>query len=219
MLHQGILSSLNAAGRRDHHCWYNQDWVRYTQSDPVGMAGGINLYRYVRNNPLLSVDPLGLFESGDVIWRCCANGCDVVTVFNDPTPSNDCDNYGGSAPDVFGFGPSDSCDECEGTAEVVQLNGPADPYGGCYILGKVPGSGASQAELMNRFQNDWRIDEGNPPWGYGPDEALCYDLSNTLAGLSSRYFNPSDPANLFPPRDLRWWRDQAEPLQCMIPAH
>jgi hypothetical protein len=39
--------------------------------DPIGIAGGINLYRYCGNNPVLYVDPRGLVKGdlGEALWN------------------------------------------------------------------------------------------------------------------------------------------------------
>lgn len=40
--------------------YYDQNTGRWTQEDPIGIAGGVNLYSYVGNNPATFSDPFGL---------------------------------------------------------------------------------------------------------------------------------------------------------------
>ena len=42
--------------------YYDPKVGRFISKDPIGLAGGINLYSYVGNNPVNFVDPLGLWR-------------------------------------------------------------------------------------------------------------------------------------------------------------
>ena len=41
---------------------------QYTQPDPIGLAGGLNRFSYVGNNPVNFIDPLGLCIDNERHW-------------------------------------------------------------------------------------------------------------------------------------------------------
>jgi len=69
--------------------YYDAQVGRFIKEDPIGMAGGLNLYAYVGGNPVTGVDPEGTWvvnAVGGIIGGiaggigACLDGCDLTDV-------------------------------------------------------------------------------------------------------------------------------------------
>jgi len=48
--------------------YYRADLARFISMDPLGIAGGVNLYAYANGDPMRFLDALGLCAGGDQLW-------------------------------------------------------------------------------------------------------------------------------------------------------
>ncbi len=63
--------------------WYDAQLGRFTSEDPIGLAGGLNYFAYVRNNPPNSTDPYGLYDI-DVHYYLTYYLAKATGCFSDP---------------------------------------------------------------------------------------------------------------------------------------
>jgi len=68
-IHSSVVNNIRFPGQYydqetefhyNYHRYYDPQTGRYLTPDPIGLAGGMNLYAYVGNDPVNGVDPTGL---------------------------------------------------------------------------------------------------------------------------------------------------------------
>jgi len=66
-VHEGQYDIIAFSGSTNYHRYYDPRTGRCLTPDPIGQAGGINLFDYALNNPINNTDPEGLFAWGSVL--------------------------------------------------------------------------------------------------------------------------------------------------------
>ena len=99
--------------------YYDPHLRRFIQTDPIGYAGGMNLYAYVSNSSVNFIDPFGLYSFDDFLLELSdvsaafgdtISGGGTATIrqmwwagFNWPDPVNQC-SFSYKAGQVYGVG-------------------------------------------------------------------------------------------------------------------
>ncbi len=206
----------------DEETQFHQNWHRdyaanlgrYTQSDPVGLAGGVNLYAYVSNSPTNFSDPLGLWKRGDVIYRCCREdgcdrkNCDVALIWYDPNGAGNRNAKAGGIR-ILAYGDSGKCENCTGKAAEVTLGDlDNDPYADFEIVGTSPSPPGIKDKVYEDRWKKWRT---GSPYGQGSNPTYrdpsagffeCTDFVNYMRGtwrITDYLFN----------HDLNYWNGKA----------
>ena len=82
-----LVASMSGATDYNYFRTYQPNQGRYTQNDPIGLAGGWNRYGYVGGSPLSFVDPMGLDAWGREMWTPARAWTDMTgqsTTYYDP---------------------------------------------------------------------------------------------------------------------------------------
>jgi RHS repeat-associated protein len=135
--------------------WYDQSTGRWTQEDPIGLAGGVNLYQYVGNNPASYTDPFGLCADEDLTCKAIVRRLREIA---DRTEADDKDGtvYNEAADRLEAWGGGD-----DGTGRVILTESSEEPlrhawYPEVRVYGRAP-VGANNTNPNFYFATDQAV--------------------------------------------------------------
>ncbi|MBD9415237.1 RHS repeat-associated core domain-containing protein [Pseudomonas sp. PDM16] len=75
---------------------YDPQTGRYVESDPIGLAGGLNTFGYVEGSPMVYIDPTGETALAEVVtvWLIAITVIAIVNSLNQPNSENGPDSHG-----------------------------------------------------------------------------------------------------------------------------
>jgi RHS repeat-associated protein len=121
--HTGLLYRRNR--------YYDAESAQFTQPDPIGIAGGINLYGYAGGDPINKTDPYGLCPPEDPSTFADCNPTELEAIEVTVSCGGCFDPYSGWLPDIMSFSygrsPSDIWIWNDGGGASVGNQTPANP--------------------------------------------------------------------------------------------